>query len=312
MKLEAQNLIELVLWSDGGLSRGSAKKVSSYFTCLGEFLSCTREQLEGLKSASGLPIRLESEDIERILCVRDARLISKDMPLVDNYIRGLARGFTRRQVENISALTLDGLNINPLLVRSLNLRTPLEVLEFNVNAAVSRSIVTSMGYFVQNLLEVTSDDVEKVRSGWDLVKHSRDGRNNWIQVKSGPNDMDKDQIIYWLQEIQKVEGHGDHGYIGMTYGKRDNATVSLSLMRTYLPDMEIRTLVGRELWDFLSGDDQFHVRLFDSLRVSSAKILGSRSIQEEIGKKIRELLSEFEDRYGVGEEGLAKYIQSIF
>lgn len=312
MKLEAQNLIEFVLWSDGGLSRGVARKVSSYFTSLGEFLSCTREQLEGLRSASGLPLRIDSGDIEKVLWVKSTGILSEGLPLVDNYIRGLARDFTRRQVENISALSLDSLNINPLLIRSLNLRTPLEVLEFNVNAAVSRSIVTSMGYFVQNLLEVTSDDVEKVRSGWDLVKHGQDGTNHWIQVKSGPNDMDKDQIIYWLQEIQKVEVNGDHGYIGMTYGKRDNATVSLSLMRTYLPDMEIRTLVGRELWDFLSGDDQFHVRLFDSLRVSSAKILGSRSIQDEIGKKIRELLSEFEDRYGVGEEGLAKYIQSIF
>lgn len=312
MRLEAQNLIEFVLWSDGGLSKGVARKVSSYFTSLGEFLSCTKEQLEGLKSASGLTLKIDSGDIEEVLRVRDAGILSQDLPLVDNYIRGLARDFTRRQVENISALSLDSLNINPLLIRSLNLKTPLEVFEFNVNAAVSRSIVTSMGYFVQNLLEVTSDDVEKVKSGWDLVKHVPDGTNHWIQVKSGPNDMDKDQIIYWLHEIQNVEGHGDHGYIGMTYGKRDNSTVSLSLMRTYIPDMEIRTLVGRELWDFLSGDGQFHVRLFDSLRVSAANILGSRSIQEEIEKKILGILTEFEGRYGVGEEGLAKYIQSIF
>ena len=80
----------------------------------------------------------------------------------------------------------------------------------------------------------------------------------------------------------------------------------------YLPEMEIRTLVGRELWDFLSGDDQFHVRLFDSLRISASKILGSRSIQEEIEKKINDLLLEFKKRYGDGEQGLAKYIQSIF
>ena len=312
MKLEAQNLIEFVLWSDGGLSRGVARKVSSYFTSLGEFLSCTREQLEGLRSASGLPLRIDGGDIEKVLRVKSTGILSEGLPLVDNYIRGLARDFTRRQVENISALSLDSLNINPLLIRSLNLKAPLEVLEFNVSAAVSRSIVTSMGYFVQNLLEVTSDDVEKVRSGWDLVKHGQDGTNHWIQVKSGPNDMDKDQIIYWLQEIQGVESKGDHGYIGMTYGKRDNSTVTLSLMRTYLPDMEIRTLIGRELWDFLSGDNKFHERLFDSLRISASKILGSRSIQEEIGKKTNDLLLEFKKRYGDGEQGLARYIQSIF
>ena len=312
MRLEAQNLIELVLRSDGGLSGAVARKVSSYFTSVGEFLACTREQLEGLRSASGLPLRIDGGDIDKVLWVKSAGILSEGLALVDNYIRGLARDFTRRQVENISTLSLDSLNINPLLIRSLNLKTPLELLEFNVSAAVSRSIVTSMGYFVQNLLEVTSDDVEKVRSGWDLVKHGPDGKNHWIQVKSGPNDMDKDQIIYWLQEIQRVESKGDRGYIGMTYGKRDNSTVTLSLMRTYLTDMELRTLIGRELWDFLSGDNKFHERLFDSLRISASKILGSRSIQEEIGKKINDLLLEFTKRYGDGEQGLARYIQSIF
>ena len=312
MRLEAQDLIEFVLWADGGLSRGAARKVSSYFTSVGEFLACTREQLTGLRSASGMPLRIDGGDIEKILQVSSAGILSEDLPLVDSYIRGLARDFTRRQVENINSLGLESLNINPLLIRSLNLKTPLEVLEFNVSAAVSRSIVTSMGYFVQNLLEVTSEEVERVRSGWDLVKHGSDGKNHWIQVKSGTNDMDKDQIIYWLHEIQKVEGNGDNGYIGMTYGKRGNSTVTLSLMRTYLPDMEIRTLVGRELWDFLSGDDRFHVRLFDSLRVSAAKILGSRSIQEEIERKIRDLLAEFEERYGGGEEGVRNYIDDIF
>lgn len=312
MRLEVQNLIEFVLRFDGGLSKGAARKVSSYFTTVPEFLTCTREQLAGLRSASGIPLRIDEGDIEKILRIKSAGILSEELPLVDNYIRGLAREFTRRQVENMSSLSLDSLNINPLLIRSLNLKTPLEVLEFNVSAAVSRSIVTSMGYFVQKLLEVTSDEVESVRSGWDLVKHGPDGKNHWIQVKSGPNDMDKDQILYWLHEIQEVEGRGDHGYIGMTYGKRKDSTVTLSLMNTYLPDMEIRTLVGRELWDFLSGDDQFHLRLFDGLRISASKILGSRSIQEEIEKKINDLLLEFKKRYGDGEQGLAKYIQSIF
>lgn len=312
MRLEAHDLIEFVLRTDTGLSRATARKVSSYFTSVEEFIACTKEQLDGLKSASGKFLKIDEEDIEKILRIRSTGILSKSLPIVDNYIRAMARDFTRRQMENIGSLTIDTLNINPLLIRSLNLRIPFEVLEFNVNAAVSRSIVTSMGYFVQNLLEVTSEDVEKIRSGWDLVKHGSDGKDHWIQVKSGTNDMDKDQIIYWLQEIQKVERRGDRGYIGMTYGQRCNSTVTLSLMRSYLPDMEIRTLVGRELWDFLSGDEHFHERLFDSLRVSAAVILETRSIQEEIEKKIADLLIEFEERYGKGEEGLTKYIQSIF
>ncbi len=312
MKLDVQSLLELVLVSDGGMKESVSRRVSSYFNSLDEFLSCTKEQLTGLRSASGNPVQLSENDIMRIIEISRSGIVSGNLTLVDNYIRALARDFVRRQVENIRALALERLNINPLLVRSLNLGTPLELLEFNVSAAVSRSIVTSMGYFVQHLLETTSDDVESVKAGWDLVKRGKDGINHWIQVKSGPNDMDKDQIVYWLQEIRKVESEGDHGYIGMTYGKRDSPTVSLSLMRTYLPDMEMRTLVGKELWDFLSGDSNFHSRLFDDLRVAALSILGNNSIQEEINVKVHELLEVFEKRYGSGEEGVSKYINSIF
>ncbi len=312
MKLDVQALVELVLVSDGGMKEGVSRRVSSYFTSIGEFLSCTKEQLAGLRSASGKPVPLSDSDIMKIIEISRSGVVSGDLTLVDNYIRTMARDFARRQVENIRALALERLNINPLLVRSLNLRTPLELLEFNVNAAVSRSIVTSMGYFVQRLLETTSDEVENVRAGWDLVKRGKDGTNHWIQVKSGPNDMDKDQILYWLEKIKEVERAGDRGYIGITYGRRDSPAVSLSLMRTYLPDMEVRTLVGKELWDFLSGDSNFHSRLFDDLRAAALAILGNKSIQEEINGKVHELLAVFEQRYGSGEEGVSNYINSIF
>ena len=85
-----------------------------------------------------------------------------------------------------------------------------------------------------------------------------------------------------------------------------------ALMRTYLPDMEVRTLVGKELWDFLSGDSNFHSRLFDDLRAAALAILGNKSIQEEINAKVHELLAVFEQRYGSGEEGVSNYINSIF
>lgn len=312
MKLEVQDLIEFVLSSEGGVGKSVAHRVASYFSSIDEFVSCTEEQLAGLRTAAGRPLQIAEADIKKILVVSRSGMFPVGMTLADNYIMALTRDFVRRQVKNISSLDLDSLNVNPMLVHSLNLKSPLELLEFNVNAAASRSIVTSMGYFVQGLLEVTSNDVERVKSGWDLVKHGSDGTDHWIQVKSGTNDMDKDQIMYWLKEIQKVESGGDRGYIGMTYGLRDNPTVSLSLMRTYLPDMEIRTLVGRELWDFLSGDKHFHERLFDDLRIAAAGVLGSKSIQETINDCVEKIHGEFKRRFGEGRQGLDRYVRSIF
>ena len=312
MKVEPSELISKLLEADAGVSPSVSKRIAAYFSDIDEFLECTRQQLTGLGTASGKLLSLTDNDIESILKVVSSSLISPSVSLAENYIRALARDFTRRQISNIRSIVLDNLNVNPLLVRSLNLKTPHEMLEFNIYAAVSRSIVTSMGYFVQNLLSVTSDSVEKVKSGWDMVKHGAFGTNHWIQIKSGPNDMDKDQIVYWLSKIEEVENRGDRGYIGMTYGKRDNNTVTLSLMRSYLPDMDIRTLVGRELWDFLSGDAAFHERLFDSLRLSAARILGSRSVEEEIRECIARVHEEFKGRFGDGESGLDRYLHSVF
>ena len=312
MKVEPSALISKILVADAGLPAGISRRVAAYFSDIEEFLGCTRQQLMGLRTASGNPLRLGEDVLETILETASSGLISPSVSVQENYIRAIARDFTRRQLSNIKAIALDNLNVNPLLVRSLNLKTPHEMLEFNIYAAVSRSIVTSMGYFVQDLLSITSDSVEKVRAGWDMVKHGDDGTNHWIQIKSGPNDMDKDQIVYWLSKIEDAEAGGDRGYIGITYGKRGNNTVSLSLMRTYLPDMEVRTLIGRELWDFLSGDAAFHERLFDSLRLSASRILGSHSVEEEIRACIDRVHEEFRERFGDGEGGLEAYISSIF
>ena len=83
-------------------------------------------------------------------------------------------------------------------------------------------------------------------------------------------------------------------------------------MRTYLPDMEVRTLIGRELWDFLSGDATFHERLFDNLRLSAARILGAHSMEEKIRTRIDRVHEEFRERFGDGEAGLEVLISSIF
>lgn len=312
MKIELSDLIYKVLTVEGDLPSSVSRKISGFYNDIDEFLNCTYNQLKNLKTVSGRPIELEEQHIRSILNVTSSGVISSSSSVIDNYIRVISMEFTKKQIATIKAISLSKLNVNPLLVRSLNLKTPLEMLEFNIYAAVSRSIVTSMGYFVQNLLSVSSESVEKVQSGWDIVKHDHNGLNHFIQVKSGPNDMDKDQILYWLGKILEAESNGNKGYIGITYGKRENNTVSLSLMRTYLPDMEVRTLVGRELWDFLTDDPHFHERLFDNLRASAARILGIRSIEEEIRDCIKNVHEEFKELYGDGSNGLESYLSSIF
>jgi len=171
-----------------------------------------------------------------------------------------------------------------------------------------------MGFFVEKLLLSSSDTVEKAPrgSGWDLIKQDSKGRRHWIQVKSGPNDMDKDQIVYWSGKIAEKTDEGDPAYIGITYGKRTLETVTLGLMKQLLPDWELKTLIGRELWDFISDDPQYHAKLFDTLRKSAQTVLSRNSICNEIEECVERVLKEFEDKYGQGEDGVSRYLSDIF
>ncbi len=123
-------------------------------------------------------------------------------------------------------ISLEDLNSNPLLCAALKLRTPYELIKYNVYALATRSIVTSMGYLVQNLLLYSSADVydgkgynEGKNVKWDLVVERLDDVRSYIEVKSGPNDLDKGQVKSYRKEIQAVEKLGHKGYIGITYGK---------------------------------------------------------------------------------------------
>jgi len=214
-------------------------------------------------------------------------------------------------VEN---LTLGKIHPNPFLIRALNLNTPEEVVRLNVYMTATRSIVTSMGFFIQKLLISCSESAESPpgKSGWDAIKTTSDGEKCWIQVKSGPNDMDKDQIVYWAAKIEEKIQEGDRAYIGIAYGKRTNKTVTLGLLKQILPNSEMITLIGRELWDFVSEDTRYTVNLFEVLRQSASQVLAQSSIDEAIERCSDRIIAEFIGKYGEGSQGVFNYIADIF
>ena len=214
----------------------------------------------------------------------------------------------------VQNLTLGKIHPNPFLIRALNLNTPEEVVRLNVYMTATRSIVTSMGFFIQKLLISCSESAESPpgKSGWDAIKTTSDGEKCWIQVKSGPNDMDKDQIVYWAAKIEEKIQEGDRAYIGIAYGKRTNKTVTLGLLKQILPNSEMITLIGRELWDFVSEDTRYTVNLFEVLRHSASQVLAQSSIDEAIERCSDRIIAEFIGKYGEGSQGVFNYIADIF
>ena len=170
-----------------------------------------------------------------------------------------------------------------------------------------------MGYLVQNLLLYSSADVydgkdydEGRNVKWDLVVERLDDVRSYIEVKSGPNDLDKGQVKSYKKEIQAVEKLGHKGYIGITYGKREANTVSINLFKQYLDKWEERTLIGTELWDFITEDDNYHMTLTNSIQQIADTILSQQSIIEKIENRVNALVEQFNSQYGSIDLYLAK------
>jgi hypothetical protein len=309
-------LLQLLIYAlqrEAGFTPRQALLLASRFATLKEFLSAGIEELRDIRSISGKRIlSLSVPRIEAVKRLQRSGVLSFKRDASDNLLILITRDFVRKQAKMLDALTLDRMSPNPFLIKCLNLKTPREVIELNVYMFVTRSIVTSMGFFVEKLLLASSDSAGECDKPWDILKLSRAKKRHWIQVKSGPNDMDADQIRYWSRLIADKISKGDKAYIGTTYGKRTKASVTMGLFKTYLPDWEKRTLVGRELWDFISEDPTYHERLFPMLAEAASQILGNESIEERIQTRIETITKEFSTKFGVSTKSIEKYLADIF
>ncbi|MEG4166362.1 MULTISPECIES: PmeII family type II restriction endonuclease [unclassified Microcoleus] len=316
MSEQLHELLAFVLEKEVGLPARKSRSFAGHFAELEEFFNLQAETLRnGISSISGKrALRFTPDEIERILAFISSGQLSLQLTMAENFLASICRDFTGRQLVMVENLTLGKIHPNPFLIRALNLDTPEEVVRLNVYMTATRYIVTSMGLFIQKLLISCSESAEipPEESGWDAIKTTSDGEKCWIQVKSGPNDMDKDQIVYWAAKIEEKMQEGDRAYIGIAYGKRTNKTVTLGLLKQILPNSEMITLIGRELWDFVSEDTRYTVNLFEVLRQSASQVLAQSSIDEAIERCSDRIIAEFIGKYGEGSQGVFNYIADIF
>lgn len=306
-------MLAYVLINDGGLKKGKARTLASYFVDAKDFCSVKAEDIHEVKGVSGRrTLKLSNDQVVSVVRIAESGLVDPQKTTTENYLAALCRSFTKTQIEMIRGLDLSKLNPNPFLIKSLNLTTPEECIRFNVYALSTRSIVTSMGFAVEKFLLSSSEGVERGKKPWDIVKTDLDGGRHWIQVKSGPNDMDKDQVLYWSGLINEKLQDGDRAYIGMTYGRRDNETISINHLKKYFSEWEDKTLIGRELWDFVADDPHYHDKLLGVLVDSAREVLSDLSVCEEIDQCIERVTTEFTQKYGDGEDGINTYIRDIF
>lgn len=306
---EEIELIAYLIEHKAGLSTTRSKNIAAMFADGGieEFLETTSEELTAMMSPKGRTL-LKSGEPQRVEAA--SRAYDRSIGVRENWISLLAERFTAKQLETINSLNLGSLSINPFLVSSLKLEEPDDVVRFNVYQTATRSIVTSMGNAIEDIaLRSGGERIEQRNSGFDLKKTIGD-ETFWIQIKSGTNTMNADMVRYFREKVGQKEKESERNVarLGLTYGKKEQVSGQI---RGNLPHFDERVIVGRELWEFISGEERHHEKVLDAMEQAAQKTLGSDSVIDAIEDSIARIKAEFRAKYGDGPNAVEKAMEDL-
>jgi len=218
--------------------------------------------------------------------------------------------FVERAKDLIKEISVDSLleegGINPYLVAALGVHTIEGVVELFVYRRVERSLGTSFGKLFENFLREVLGGVEgkkldpKCRDRsqkekpwicwWDIVLPDK---KIVMAVKSGPADMDADQVRFFAQQARIAEQQGYRPYLLFTYGKQAFNVIENTLKRVGL-DMTKYLRVGRQIFAEFLGNSDYYNHIIELLKSASVGI----DIFSLMERKIKELTEDLKKKYG--------------
>lgn len=219
-------------------------------------------------------------------------------------INSILDDFTQQSQKNIENLSvrqmIDESKINPFLAKALGFKDFESLARFYVYQTIGRSVVTSFGSRMEKILRVILDG-EKY-DWWDIMK-KYDDSTLYISVKSGPNDMNKDQTMEFsrrAKELMENDPTADP-IIGMTYGKKAWNVIPNELGNQQL-DPNKHMFVGKDLYHKVYKIENYHLEILASIADREQNIV---SLIED---KIREISTGFENEY----ETMDDFIRDLF
>lgn len=217
-------------------------------------------------------------------------------------------------------LVKDG--INPLLIRALGINDFKPLAKFLVYQRLGRSFVTSFGTVLEHIVRDASGGKEykEVRKGdrrktgkkkkwWDVVKH--EGRISlYMSVKSGPNDMDKDQLRYWVKEAKKIikkDPRRNLPVIAICYGKAAAPIITSTLLKAGLSP-EKHVLVGRMLFKRITGTHGYYDVLPGLVSDASNKAIAGYKVTKIMDRKCGQVARQLKKKYRT----IERLLQSVY
>jgi hypothetical protein len=214
------------------------------------------------------------------------------------------RGFVHRSKELIEGISVEDLveegGVNPYLAKALGMRTIGEVVEFFVSRRVERSLGTSFGNVLDDVIRVLlggrrgrelSTNYGRWVGWWDIVLESK---RVVIAVKSGPADMDKDQVLYFVQRAKEAEEMGFRPFLVFAYGKQAFPVIEDYLRRGGLaPEEYLR--IGKSVFEEFLGDSAYYREVLEVFSTAGKETGDIFALVED---KVKELTTVLERKYG--------------
>jgi hypothetical protein len=236
-------------------------------------------------------------------CIQFVRLCPRCicLPLSPSEARvaNVVERFVQNGIRNIRELTatelIDEAAINPFLVKALGIDDFDSLARFYVYQRIGRSLVTSFGTTIEHMVRALAGG--QPGEWWDVRKAVGE-TTYYMSVKSGPRDMDKDQVEHFADRARRIMStdHTALPVIAMGYGREPLGVIPSTLRNQHL-DPDRHTLTGKQLYDTITGETDYHTRLLDLTGRVAFRALGDRRFIDLIENKVREIAEGFRGRY---------------
>lgn len=302
MKYTEENIIIYLCQKVEGIGEKTAIRIAGYMEDFTNFYENT-DRLSKFKTDKGKPV-LTSNQITEIKNILKEYNLDKNKSINELWISTLIRDFVKNSIKELQNTTLENLLINPFLVKAFGFDDHKEVVTFYFYQKITRSIVTSWGFAVEGLL-LCSGAVKSEITGFDM-KVPRDNKAYHFQIKSSPNTMSIEQVRQLNTHIQNIKNKLNNiPMLGMTYGTRRQIN---SQIQSTLIGYPQTTMVGRELWDFIASEDGYCQKMLNW--IDEIMNLEPTRFSEELEKKKRLLINDWEDKFGTGRSSIEKVLEN--
>ena len=209
----------------------------------------------------------------------------------------------REWYKNIRELKLEDLEPNIFLAAALGISNAKDFVEFYARQHIERSIVTSFGFLIEEVASIIGTNIEKRKKGEELkgwnIKTVKDGKEYYIEIKSGPHSCNKDMLQSISKEQEMIREAKPDAIIclGLLYGRKEEV---FGTIQTYYRGDKV--FVGKEFWEFISEDPEAYKKVLKLIIEAYEEVLQEslekKTLLQVINEKIDELTKEWCEKYG--------------